>query len=226
MRRLRTRRQPVKQLPAFVFALGLDAVPQNELGSRLMHARIVAETSTLERSIDGPASEHLGDFRDVALRVAAVHAERVQFQQLASVIFVQTAVLFALRVWVWSGETTREATRIAPAGAIRAPRTRRNTASLRRVWSHAQPVIQVKQHGWTLSGGDEQIFELAKNARTNDVLLVAGEQQTIEALAHIYIEVVEPEIGHHLFELALAVDGPQQLGLDQFVHHNARRVVH
>src|SRR5260370_17747248 len=104
-----------------------------------MHARIVAKTSALEGSIDGPASEHLGDFRDVALRVAAVHAERVQFQQLASVIFVQTAVLFALRVWVWSGETTREASRIAPAGAIPAPRARRHTPRFNRVCSDPQP---------------------------------------------------------------------------------------
>src|SRR5260370_9039709 len=96
-----------------------------------MHARIVAKTSALEGSIDGPASEHLGDFRDVALRVAAVHAERVQFQQLASVILVQTAVLFALRVWVWSGETTRQAPRIAtgiaPVGAVRTHRPNRNS---------------------------------------------------------------------------------------------------
>ena len=41
--------------------------------------------------VDGPSGKDFGDFGDVALRVAAVDAEGVQFQQLAAVVFVQAA---------------------------------------------------------------------------------------------------------------------------------------
>ena len=40
------------------------------------------------------------------------------------------------------------------------------------------------------------------------------------------VEVVEPEVSHHLFELALAVDGTQELGLGEFPDYNGLRIVH
>ena len=61
---------------------------------------------------------------------------------------------------------------------------------------------------------------------TDHVLLVTGEQNSVRAFVDEDVEVVEPEIGHHFFQLALAVDGSQQLGLNQFVYHDALRVVH
>ena len=52
--------------------------------------------------------------------------------------------------------------------------------------------------------------------RTDHVTLVRGKQIAVGALAHEDVEVVEPEVGHHFIELALAVGGTQQLGLLQF----------
>ena len=94
------------------------------------------------------------------------------------------------------------------------------------VRSHAQPVVEIEQHRRTLRGRDQQVFEFAESARADHVLLVVGEQHAVGAFVDEDVEVVEPEIGHHLFELAFAVDGAQQLGLHQFVGDDRLRVVH
>src|SRR5208283_1181248 len=48
---------------------------------------------------DGPAGEAAGDFGDVLLGVAAIHAEGVKFHQFAAVIFVEATLrLFVLRL--------------------------------------------------------------------------------------------------------------------------------
>ena len=54
------------------------------LGMKL-HAALVE----LADRADGPPGEASRDFHHVALRVAAVDAERVQFQQFARVVFVR-----------------------------------------------------------------------------------------------------------------------------------------
>ena len=93
MRGLRTGGQHVQHFPALVFAFGLDAMSEHKLRAGLVHARLVLETAAFVGLVDGPAGKDFGDFGDVALRVAAVHAERVQFQQLAAVVLVEAAVL-------------------------------------------------------------------------------------------------------------------------------------
>ena len=98
VRGLRAGGQPVQQLQPFALALRFDLVPEHELGSRLVHARIELEASAFRRFVDGPSGKHLRGFGDVALRVAAIHAQGVQFQQFPSVIFVQaTGTLARLR---------------------------------------------------------------------------------------------------------------------------------
>src|SRR5579864_3999337 len=62
--------------------------------------------------------------------------------------------------------------------------------------------------------------------RTDHRLLIVGDEQTLGALAYENIEVVEPEIGHHLFELAFAVYRTQQLGLREFLDYDRGRIVH
>ena len=48
---------------------------------------------------DGPAGQHLGEARDIVLRVAAAHAERMQLQDLACQVLVEAnvALAFCLR---------------------------------------------------------------------------------------------------------------------------------
>jgi hypothetical protein len=96
VRRLRTRGQPVQHLQSLAFTLGLDAVTEHELGSGLVHARIELEAAALVGLVDGPPGKDFGNLGDIALRVAAVHAQRVQFQQLAPIVFIQAARALAL----------------------------------------------------------------------------------------------------------------------------------
>src|SRR5688572_1505167 len=106
---------------AFLDAAVLIPLPQHRLGARLMEQidedefdRAVRLRSPLERfgattssrlvrplqprgrpaqSVDGPPSENLRELLHVLLRVAAIHAERVELEQLARVVFVESAAL-------------------------------------------------------------------------------------------------------------------------------------
>src|SRR3984957_13113392 len=117
MRRLRTGRQPVQQFQAFAFALWLDAMSENKFGPGFVHARVVLESAAIVRLVNCPASKNFGSFGNVTLRIAAVHAERVQFEQFTSVIFVQASVLLGIlfgrarRITISSARPRRSAQR-------------------------------------------------------------------------------------------------------------------
>src|SRR5260370_10864306 len=119
MRSLWTGGKNVQYLFAFISAFRLNVMSKHKLGTGLVHARLVAEPQTFERFFDGPTGEHLGNLGDVALRVAAVHTEGVQFQQLATVVFVQSSVPVAFRVWILLGKAAWTA--IRPLRAHRSP---------------------------------------------------------------------------------------------------------
>ncbi len=156
-----------------------------------------------------PAGEYFCDFRDVALGITAVYAECVEFQEFASVIFVQTVVRLTFRVWI----RRRKAARTA-IWAVRTSLPLRNSQGTHGVRSYTQPIVQVEQHGRTLRRGEQQIFEFSQRAWANHFLLVVGEEEALGTFAGEDVEVIEPEIGHHFFELAIAVDRAQQLGLN------------
>src|SRR5271165_7283421 len=98
MRGLRAGGQHVQHFPAFALAVGLDLLAEHELRPRLVPTRIELKASAFERLVDGPSGEDFRSFGDVALRVSAIHAERVQLQQLTAIILVEAAVIFSLRV--------------------------------------------------------------------------------------------------------------------------------
>src|SRR5262249_14462247 len=95
----RMMRQQVEHLLAFLFALLADALPEDELWSRLMSALVEVEGSALLRLFDAPPGQDLRQLGDVLLGVAAIDAERMQLHDFARVVFVQSAgaVLFGLR---------------------------------------------------------------------------------------------------------------------------------
>ena len=102
----------------------------------------------------------------------------------------------------------------------------RKSQRLRRIRPHAHKIVQIEQHRRTLRRRHQQILELAERMRTNHIALIAGHQHSVESLFHEHIEVVEPEVGHHLIQLPLAVDGAQNFRLHQLAHHYDRRIVH
>ncbi len=76
-----------------------------------------------------------------------------------------------------------------------------------RIGSNAQPVVQVKEHGWALGHRSQKIAEFAKGIGADGVAFITGDQVWVLVLEDKDVEVVKPEVGHHFFELALAVNG-------------------
>src|SRR5258708_38836832 len=109
---------------------------QHELGAGSMHPRLELETAAFGWLVDGPAGKDFGNLGYIALRVAAIHAQRVQFQQFASIIFIEAAGTLALI------RTRRTRWIVAPIPAVR---TRRKPHSPRRVRSYTHPIVQVEQ---------------------------------------------------------------------------------
>ena len=62
--------------------------------------------------------------------------------------------------------------------------------------------------------------------RADHVPLISRDQVLIRVLIEINIEMIEPEIRHHLLQLALAVNRAHQLRLLQFVDHDVDRPRH
>ena len=75
-----------------------------------------------------------------------------------------------------------------------------------------------------LRGGEEQVAELAESMGADGVTLIGWRVQLRGILADVDVEVVEPEVGHDLLELALAEDGAHDLGLLQLEVDDAHAV--
>src|SRR5438128_2241449 len=65
-----------------LFARLVQALDENELPAMV----------GLAKSYPGPPGEHIGEVRDVVLRITGADAERVQLQNFASEVFVQALV--------------------------------------------------------------------------------------------------------------------------------------
>ena len=102
---------------AFLFAVRLDAMPEHDLVAGLVHCvRSKMEAAALSRLLERPAGKDAGDFGDVLLRVAAVHAEGVQLHQFAAIVFVESAALaFGLFDLCWT-PLARRSSPVAVAG--------------------------------------------------------------------------------------------------------------
>src|SRR5947208_320297 len=158
--------------------------------------------------LQSPSGENSRDLSDIFLSVAAVDSERVQFHKLAPIVFIQAGTPSLALLY------NQRTVSCAPSIAFR------NSVRNIGVRSHAQPIVQIEQHRRTLRSRDQQVLKFSQRMRANHVPLIAGQQVAVGALADEYVEVVEPKVGHHFLQLTLAVDGPQQLGLHQFVKHN------
>src|SRR3954447_7018125 len=82
-----------------------------------------------------------------------------------------------------------------------------------RVWADAVPVVEIPEHRRTFGGSNQEILKLAHGMRTNNVALIGGGEIAVRSFVDKYVEVVKPEIGHHFFELALAIGRTQNFAL-------------
>ena len=98
LRRGRPHGQHVQQLAALHLAVLFDLCAQHRFRSALVALRREYKVSAELRPIDGPAGQHARHLRHVGLRVAAIHAQRMQFHQLARIILIQPGVGFLFRI--------------------------------------------------------------------------------------------------------------------------------
>src|SRR5690242_3880850 len=77
-------------------AAGRNDVPEHNLLALIVHAVVVLESAAFARTGDRPPRKAARHFYDIALRVASINTQRVQFQQLAPIILVETALLALL----------------------------------------------------------------------------------------------------------------------------------
>src|SRR5207248_9768759 len=86
----------------------------------------------------------------------------------------------------------------------------------RRARIGAKKIVEIKKHRGTFRRRGDQVLEFSQHARLDDVTLVRSEVVTVFAFAGEHVEVVEPEIVHHLLELALAVNRARHFGHGEF----------
>ena len=175
----------------------MEDPPQHCLVSRFVPRLAKDETSALPRLSQRPSGQHPRQLGHILLRVAAVHAQGVQLHHLARIVFVE-----ALR------------------GLAVIPGARGGL----RVGTHALPVVQVPQHRRTLCRGQQQVAERSQRPWTNHVALIRRHQIPLRALAEKHVEVIEPEVGHYLLQLPLAIGRAQQLALQQLAVHHRHRI--
>ena len=83
----------------------------------------------------------------------------------------------------------------------------------------ALPVVQVEEHRRALGRGLQQLSKLTQHVRPDRLAFVLRHVVARQALPGEHIEMVEPEVDHHFFELPVAVGRAQQFLLRQLQQH-------
>ena len=86
-------------------------------------------------------------------------------------------------------------------------------------------VIEVEKHGRAFGRGFEQVAEAAPDMRADDLAIIDDFQDAVGAFLHVDVEMVAPKIDQHFLELALRINGPDQLGLLQLADGRDRAVL-
>src|ERR1019366_6109078 len=186
-------------------AAGREPVAEDDLRARVVHLRIELERTAAELGTGkGPAGERAGDVDHVLLRVAAVDAERVKLEELAAVVLVEPAaapreLLLLLR---------REQSDAAVAACSTATGGRQRHEPWAVAVGLTLPVVQIEEHRGALGDRLEQHAEFSERVRADHLALVLRELIALgRPLLDVDREVVEPEVGHDLLELALGKEG-------------------
>ncbi len=86
--RARMMHEQIDDLLAVLHSARVNLFAEHNFRIGVVQTIVKFEIGVLPRFLDGPTGEAARHFRDVFLRVAAVDTERMEFHQLASVIFV------------------------------------------------------------------------------------------------------------------------------------------
>ena len=212
-------------------AAGGEALAEHHLGGGVVHVGAEEEVPLLRKAQaaealgarepplgllaaggrdDGPAGEGARHLDDVVLRVAAVDAQGVQLHQLAGVVLVQAALALGRRLG--------GAPRPHPLHfVVHRRRHVRRGGRLR--------VVEVEEHRGVAGGRLEQPAHPPQGVRADGVALIGEEPGAGLVVGRRDVEVVEPEVGHHLGELVLRLDGAVELLRRQLVEQLAHRAI-
>src|SRR5437660_10410050 len=83
--------EQVQHFASFFFAIGFDAVSENDLVARLVHTLFQSKAAALFGLLQSTSGENSRHLSDIILSVADVDSERVQFHKLEPVVFIQTS---------------------------------------------------------------------------------------------------------------------------------------
>ncbi|MGC4099393.1 MAG: hypothetical protein QM706_20000 [Nitrospira sp.] len=94
-----------------------QGVAEHTFRTVVVQVGVEQEPATVPVGLGGPAGQATGDLLDVALGVAAVHAQRVQFHQLTGVVLVAhaPAVNAVVQIAQHGGRAGRRAEQVAEA---------------------------------------------------------------------------------------------------------------
>ena len=166
-----------EQPQPFVLTGALEGVAQDLFVAVIVRPVPVHEARAALRPLDAPPGENAGDVDDVLLAVAAIHAEGMELEELASVVLV---------------DAPRHPFR------IESPHPGRLSAG-----RHALRIVQIEEHGGTFRRRDQEVLEPAQRVGTDRFLYIGRHQEAVGTLADEDIEVIRPEIDHHFAQLSL-----------------------
>ncbi len=97
---------------------------------------------------------------------------------------------------------------------------RRERSNLERAGRNGFPVVEIVQHRRMPRRRQQQILEMTEHVRPDGVALIASDQhmlqilnlRKVKVLTLIHIEVVEPEIDQHFFQLPVGIQRAKNLG--------------
>ena len=191
-----------------------------------MHVAAEREAATLRTARDRPPGEGARHFDHILLRIAAVHAQRMQLHQFPRVVLVEaTSPRHRLLRRLWQRGILRHALLHRRRASRRLPRIHRPLRRPQRGPSavgYALPVVEVVEHCGALGHGTEQLAEVAQRMGADRLAVVLGEEIARTILPGEYVEMIFPEIDHHFVELTLADDRARHPTRGEFPHKRVR----
>src|SRR5580658_4323730 len=157
----------MQNFEAFLLALWFDAMAEHDFASGFVGALFKSEAAALFGLLQRPSGEDARYFGHILLGVAAIHTKGVKFHQFAAVVFIESVTLALGLIGLSLVPDPMPRLIVGLLG---------NAIGDIGVWSDAEPIVEIEEHGRTLRGRDQQVFKFAQGMRTNDVALVAGEQ--------------------------------------------------
>ena len=148
-------------------AHGRDRSSQYRLLTPVVHPAVEDGSRVSPRFRDRPAGEGETGLADVLLSVSSVHAERVEFEELAGVVLVDPAALRRTGLLARRGEFPEPTGMSRPEGL-----TAGISCAGGRGSASAHPVVQIEEHRRGLGDGPEEIAEISQGAWADDVPLV------------------------------------------------------